>query len=210
MGRRRRAGFTLAELVVAATLTVLVTGATVAMLRSTAAARSRADTQATVQQEARAAIGALATALRNVYRFEGDEAVLEGIDNEVDGMPADRIRFFTLSRRAVRLGQPESDVRECAFFLAPADEGPLATLLRRTDPTRNPPPDGGGVVEVLARGLAGLDFQYHDGVRWRADWPADRDGLPWRCASGCAWRRPMRPRATASRAPARSGRSAGS
>jgi type II secretory pathway component PulJ len=165
-------------MIVAATLTVLVAGATVAILRSMVAVRRRVDRQMALQQEARAAVTAIASALRNAYRGGGDQAVLEGIDGWQGHRPADRIRFFTVSRQTVRPGQPESDVKECEFALSePSDESPPA-LMRRTDPTWNEQPDGGGVVERVAEGVLGLDLAYHDGTEWRGKWPKGKRGWP--------------------------------
>ena len=175
--KRRHNGFTLVELIVATTLTVLVAGSTAGILRSITAARRRVDSQATAQQELRLAVGAIATALRNSHRA-GSRVVVEGIDDWRDGMPSDRIRMFTVSRNAVRAGQPESDVMECEFGLARRPEEPNAPamLVRRIDPTRNEEPDGGGVVEPIAENVLALDFAYHDGFEWRDEWSRDTEG----------------------------------
>ena len=175
------AGFTLVELIVATTLTVLVTGSTVAILRTTSAASQRADSQFELQQQARAAVLTIATALRNAYRQTDNETALEGLDDWLDDtkqLPADRIRFITVSRKTVRFDQPESDVMECEFFLSPPTDQALPALMRRTDPTRNESPDGGGVVELVAENVLGLNFAYHDGTGWRIDWPESADSWP--------------------------------
>lgn len=164
---------------VAATVTALVTGSTVGILRTVLGAQKRVDRQAAGQQEARVAIEAIATALRNANRFgAGDEAVLEGIDAWTDKMPADRIRFFTISHGPVRWDQPESDVRECEFVLGRPNPDAPPVLMRRTDPTRNPKPDDGGVIEVVAENVVAMNLTYHDGVDWRRDWPRKRKGWP--------------------------------
>lgn len=179
---RRNSAFTLVELIAAATIAVLVAGATVAMLRSILSARRRVDGQMALQQEARAAVQAIATALRNACRGTDGQGALVGVNAHLGDMPADRVRLFTVSRRAVRPGQPESDVKECEFRLtAPgrgSAEAALPALVRRTDPTRNAEPDGGGVVEHVARNVLGLDLAYHDGVEWRKDWPEKKQGWP--------------------------------
>jgi type II secretory pathway pseudopilin PulG len=184
----RENGFTLVELIVATTVTVLVAGSTVAILRSAVSARQQADRQMALQQEARAAVLTIATALANAYRLGGDQLVLEGTDGWLGEMPADRIRFFTISREDVRPEKPESDVKECEFYLLePTDEQTgeppprslvgalgdtsLLVLVRRTDPTWNELPDEGGVVEKVAGNVLGLELAYHDGTRWRDDWP---------------------------------------
>lgn len=176
--RRQQAGLTLVELIVATTLTTLVAGSTVGILRSTAAARERAQNQLAVQQQARAAVLAIATALANADRYPDRDAVFEGLDDWLGEMPADQIRFFTVSKRKVRWGQPESDLRECKFFLTEASEQALPALMRRTDPTRNETPDEGGVLECMAENVLGLNLLYHDGMGWCEDWPQGSRGRP--------------------------------
>ncbi|MCK4850065.1 MAG: hypothetical protein KAT11_01880 [Phycisphaerae bacterium] len=176
--RQQQSGLTLVELIVATTLTTLVAGSTVGILRSTAAARNRAQTQLALQQQARAAVLAIATALANADRYPDRDALFEGLDDWLGEMPADRIRFFTLSTRKVRWGQPESNLKECEFYLAQPPDKPFALLMRRTDPTRNETPDDGGVLECIAENVLGLNFAYHDGIGWCEDWPQDTNGWP--------------------------------
>ena len=166
---------TLVEMTVAAALTALLAGSTVTLLRSMTATRTRIDRQAALQQEARAALRAITTTLRNAYRTTGDEWDIEGLPSRTAGQHADRVRLFAVSRRTLRTEQGESDVRECEFFLARASQETLPVLVRRMDPTRNPTPDTGGVAERLAGNVVALAFAYHDGQAWRGYWKsADR------------------------------------
>ncbi|MDY7011001.1 MAG: hypothetical protein SVV80_09660 [Planctomycetota bacterium] len=173
-----QSGFTLAELVVATMLTVLVTGSTVAILRSTTATRRLVNRQMSLQQETRLAVNTVATSLRNAYRSTGDQATLEGTDGWLGEMPADRVRFFTISRGTVRQDQPESDVKECEFFLHEPTDQAMPSLMQRLDPTRNKQPDGGGVVQCVAENILGLDLAYHDGRQWLDEWPEGTKGWP--------------------------------
>jgi len=167
---RFRSGFTLVELVVALTLTVLVVGATAGILRSIGGIRQRVDDQGLIRQEARVAVSAIADALANAHRSGDNLAVLEGIDDWGDGWPSDHIRLLVVRRSPVRPGEAESDVKEIEFGLS-SGEGQVPMLARRVDPTRNESPDEGGVIEKLAHGIIGLDLHYHDGTQWREDWP---------------------------------------
>lgn len=176
--RGQQSGLTLVELIVAITLTTLVAGSTVGILRSTAAARERAQGQLSVQQQGRAAVQAIATALANADRYPDRDAVFEGIDDWLGDMPADRIRFSTVSKKTVRWGQPESDLKECDFYLAQPPDKDWPVLMRRTDPTRNEAPDEGGVIECIAENILGLNLLYHDGTDWREDWEQGSGGKP--------------------------------
>jgi len=159
---------TLVELVVAMTLTVLVAGSTVAIVRGVTAARQRVDHRAAVEQDAWRAAWTIEAALRNAYRSTGDEWFLEGIQESNGDMPADRIRFFTVSGRDLRPGQPECDVKECEFALSSVEGEPQPVLMRRMDPARNDPPRGGGILERVAGGIVALEFAYHDGEHWQS------------------------------------------
>ena len=172
----RQSALTLVELIVALAVTTIVTGATVPILRGVSAARQRVDAQMTLQQEARAAVRVIATALQNACR--SDDQVLEGTDGWQGDLPSDRIRFFSISRRPVRLGEPESDLRECEFFLSQPAEDQLPVLASRIDPTRNELPDGGGVIQRVAGNVIALDFAYLDGGVWQDNWPLSLQRWP--------------------------------
>ncbi|MBB6429897.1 prepilin-type N-terminal cleavage/methylation domain-containing protein [Algisphaera agarilytica] len=168
----RSSGFTLIELLVAASLVGIVLAAGATLTYQVSQARGKVDQLARHHAEADAAIRTIATALTQQFRNTGDDdRVFVGIDDEVDGRPADSIRFFAVSNRVIRPGEPESDVHEIEFYLEPQDGEPYPALLRRTDPTRNEEPDEGGVIELVARGIGGLDFEYFDGQQWLPDWP---------------------------------------
>jgi hypothetical protein len=179
LAAKRQSGLTLTELVLAIALTTLVAGSTGAILRSVDGARERADRQMSLQQETRAAVGAIASALQSAYRGGGNEFMIEGLANRDGDFPSDRVRFFTIGEYPVRSGELESDVRECEFsLLAGPTEADLGVLMRRVDPTRNPQPDGGGVVERIAAHVLGLQLEYFDGERWRDDWPRTQQAWP--------------------------------
>ena len=176
--RVQAGGMTLVELIVAMALTTLVAGSTAGILHSTAAVKERAQIQLGMQQQARAAVLAISTALANVDRYPDRNVLFEGIDDRFGEIPADRIRFFTVSKRQIRWGQPESDIKECEFFLTEPTEQALPALMRRTDPTRNEIPDEGGVLECIAENVLGLNLLYHDGIGWVEDWPLGTRGQP--------------------------------
>jgi type II secretory pathway pseudopilin PulG len=175
-GRCPPYAFTLLELVVTLTITALIAGASAAVLRSVTAARAAADRRLDAQQDATLALNTIATALRNAYRpLDAGDDLFAGSDegSAESDLPADRVRFRCVSRRGVRPGQPESDVREVEFFLAPTRPGSPPALMRRTDPTRNDPPDGGGVLEPIASGVVGMQIEYFDGITWERYWSQD-------------------------------------
>ncbi len=176
---RPSAGFTLIELLVAASLIgmILATGATLTMQVSQS--RQRLDQLSEHHGVADAALRALVTPLQSLYRAASrDDLVFVGIDNETDGRPADSLTFLTASNRVIRPGHPESDVHEIEFSLESPGGDDRPMLMRRTDPTRNALPDGGGVLEVVARDVVSLDFEYFEAGQWLTDWPEYYGRLP--------------------------------
>ncbi|MEM9418798.1 MAG: prepilin-type N-terminal cleavage/methylation domain-containing protein [Planctomycetota bacterium] len=170
--RNRSSGFTLIELLVAASLVGIVLAAGATLTYQVSQARGKVDRLAEHHAEADAALRTIASALTQQFRNTGDDnRVFVGIDDDADGRPADSIRFFAVSNRVIRPDEPESDVHEIEFYLEPQDGEPYPALMRRTDPTRNEEPDEGGVIELIARSVGGLDFEYFDGQQWLPDWP---------------------------------------
>ncbi len=174
--RSGRAGFTLIELLITAGIVGLVVAAGSTLTFQVTEARQRLGVRSAHHAEADAALSAIADALRHNFRNPAPEAeppiLFEGLDDEFDMRPADRLRFFRASDRPVRGTSPESDVHEVEFWLQEQPEQRYPALMRRTDPTRNDQPDGGGVVDRLAVNIVALDFTYFDGERWTPDWPA--------------------------------------
>lgn len=178
IARRPNAAFTLLELVAVMAVVALVAGAGVTLMWQIAAMRQRSELVATATREAAVAMDRIAAALTNAYRpSEGDQVLFEGVDEVLDDRPADRLRLMTVSDQPVR-GGAESDVREVAFELRMREAEPLPELSVRVDPTRNVPPDGGGIREPVARQVRALDLLYFDGVQWYAEWPVTREQLP--------------------------------
>ena len=165
-------GFTLIELMVAVGLVAMVLVAMSSLTWQVTGARARVQRLSVHHAEADAALSAVVEPLRDGFRNVGEDVpVFEGTDEELDGRPADRLRFWTVSERVFRPGQAESDVHEVEFWLEAVPNSPWPALLRRTDPTRNAEPDRGGVVERVAQNVAALDVSYFDGTAWVPDWP---------------------------------------
>jgi type II secretion system protein J len=173
----RYRAFTLVELLVVLLLIVLIAGSATAFMRVVAGAREVSDNRLHGEQEATVAMRAIVTAIRNVYRPVTDNDLLfEGVIERSESLPMSRLRLRTIDRRIIRRGQPESDVHEIEFFIR--EENGRAKLMRRSDPTKNPEPDLGGVVEPLAEDVVGLDLQYLDAGKWEDRWPDALKRLP--------------------------------
>ena len=165
-------GFTLIELMIAATLVGIVLGSGATLTYQVTRAREYRQRMASHHVEADAALRALTEALPSLDRsFDPEEVLFVGEDSEENGRPADRLRLRITSNRQIRPEQPESDVHEIEFYLETPPDQELPVLIRRTDPTLNELPDGGGVVEIVARDVTSLNFEYLEDNVWASDWP---------------------------------------
>ncbi len=173
-------GFTLVELMIVSALVGLVMATASTMIWQADGARRRAERSADAWVEADSALRAISDTMANIYRptVDDTEAVFGGIDGTLNGEPSDRVRFMTVSYHTVRLGQPESDVREVEFALVQDPDEATPSLARRMDPTYNLTDDVGGVIDRLARNVVMLDIRYFDGLDWLEEWPLEYNQLP--------------------------------
>ncbi len=175
----RRAGFTLVEMMVAAGLVGIVLSAGATLTYQVTRSREQLNRLSEHHAQADAAIRTLTGTLRNQFRNVGGDAVLfVGTDEQGPRGASDVLRFHTVTDRVVREGHAGSDVHEVEFYLVPQPDRPWSVLTRRSDPTRNAPPDEGGVVEPIADRVLAFDVLYFDGSVWSVDWPMDLAAWP--------------------------------
>lgn len=98
------------------------------------------------------------------------------MDRVLGDMEADNLDFATLNYVPRRAG--EGDFCEVSYFIAKEEENGEQSLWRRRDPGPDPDPFSGGALEVVARGVAGLRFEYYDGFEWYDEWGDPED--QWR------------------------------
>lgn len=176
----RGRGFTLVEAMVAVGLVGMIGVAASGLMLQLSEARGRADRVSSYTAEANYALHAMGMAIRNCYRPQDEQVsvLFEGLDETLDGRPADRLRLQVVSHAVVRNGEPESDVREIEFSVDSVVRGEAPMLMRRIDPTLNELPDGGGVVDRVAKGVVSLDIEYFNGVTWEPEWPVILGAVP--------------------------------
>src|SRR5438552_1111909 len=154
MSRQINHAFTLVELLVVLLVTLLLVGSAATFMRAVAGARDVVENRLSGEQEAQVALRVITNTLRNAYRPVSDnDSLFVGAIEQSEPIQIGRVKFRAIERRAIRQRQPESDVHEIEFFMR--EQNGRSILMRRTDPTRNPDPDGGGVVEPLAMDVVG-------------------------------------------------------
>jgi hypothetical protein len=87
---------------------------------------------------------------------------MESEDREEDGLPADRIRFTSLSHLEPGTSPPYTDLCEIGYTLEPDPEGPGFILMRMDDPTPDGDMSSGGSTIEVGRSIGGLDFVFGD------------------------------------------------
>jgi prepilin-type N-terminal cleavage/methylation domain-containing protein len=83
-------------------------------------------------------------------------------DREIDGKPADRLDFTTLTHLAFAEGEPLTDLCEVGYFVEEDEEGDGLILYRRDDGSVDEDLTEGGHIIELARMITALNFTFED------------------------------------------------
>lgn len=162
-----REGFTLIEILITSAITVIVAGGAYGCLRAAISTQSMVNERMDNMQTARSVIRLITEDLRATTPMLGESEFL-GLDRIIKNAEGDNIDFATKNYSYSRPG--EADFCEVSYFVTSSDvEGELI-LMRRRDPTPDTKPIEGGQIEMIARGLRYLKFEYYDGVEWYDDW----------------------------------------
>lgn len=160
-------GFTLIELMISVSIGAIVLGAGYLCMSAGVESRRLVNARAEASQTARVAIDMIAADLRSAVPLSRDFEFL-GMRRAVGEADADNLDFAT--RNYTPRKQREPDYCEVSYFLTTDESSGLFTLFRRRDPTPDPQPLEGGSREEIARNVAGLRFEYYDGIDWHDEW----------------------------------------
>ncbi len=188
MTTTRHNGFTLAEVLVASTISSFIAIVAVGSLNAVSHTAQTVSRASEVNAEIRFAARMLAGDLANLYRDSNPENVkLIGASqgSETTGPPF--LAFYTVSRAKARVDQPEGDVYEVEYVLAsregdPQDvssgsEEPLV-LFRRVWPNPDKEREPRGVLTPIADNIAVFYIRFSDGQEWTGQWTEDLRTLP--------------------------------
>ena len=173
----RTPGFTLIELMLSATLMVLILAGAYVCLRAGLSAQRLIDPRLEATQSARVVLALLTADLRAACPLDPDSEFV-GIDRKLGDIEADNIDFATLNRTPRRPG--EGDYCQTSYYLDRDENGGDLVLWRRRNPRLGLDPFSGGTREELARGVRQLKFEFFDGYEWYDTWgdPNARNGAP--------------------------------
>lgn len=187
MAMSRNRAFTLAEMLVASTISAFVALTAVGALKAVGDSAERIDRVGKVTSEVRFATRMLARDLGNLYRDQDARNMrLVGASQGSEHSEISYLRFYAAGRAVARDNQPEGDIYEIEYVLGPDmnpeaatdDEAVRSILFRRLwpNPDRDRPP--GGVVTPIAENIDVFQIRFYDGQEWVNEWPEDLQSIP--------------------------------
>jgi prepilin-type N-terminal cleavage/methylation domain-containing protein len=165
-------GFTMIEVIVSTALMSVILSAGYFCFLSGTASQKIIESRREMIQSARVAMAIISADLRSAYPLS-KEKDLVGMDRILDGIHADNIDFATLNYQPRAPG--EGDFCEVSYFVRKEEVSGSFSLCRRRDPGLDPEPFSGGEVDVIARGIEGLQLTYYDGFEWFDEWGDPRN-----------------------------------
>lgn len=177
--RRRQAGMTLLEVMVAMGVFAVVGALVYGGFAQTARAKRQLEAQLDRYHEVRVAMERMVRELSMAYvsthvhispSMAGMRTIFQGKDSGF----GDRIDFTSVSHTRVYRDAKESDQNEISYFMTDAPSGDGKVLARRMQPRIDEKPDEGGRVEVLLTDVLEFELEYLDAsdFEWVKTWDA--------------------------------------
>ena len=162
-----RLAFTLIEVVISSALMALILTSAYVCLHAGLSSQKMIEPRADIIQNARVALALMTADLRNACPLSKDSDFI-GMHRMVGDADADNLDFGThhYSPRRAR----EGDFCEISYFVDKDPQTGRMSLWRRRDPTLALDPLSGGHREEIAKGIAGVRFEYSDGLDWYSTW----------------------------------------
>jgi len=171
--RRRSQGFTLIEVVISAALMSLILVAAYLCLHAGLNSQKLIEPRAEIIQNARVAMAILTADLRNACPLSKDYQFI-GMQRMIGEMEADNLDFGTHNYTPTR--PREGDFCQESFYVDQDPETGRFSLWRRRNPVIGLDALSGGSKEEIATGLAGVRFEYFDGLDWYDTWGETKPG----------------------------------
>ena len=185
-------GFTLAEVLVASTISGFVAVVAVGALNALAGSAQTVNRTTETTSEIRFAARMMARDLANFYRDPNPQnmKLLGSSEGEAaGGMPF--LTFYITGRAKARANQPEGDVYEVEYFLATREQGPEqetqrtgesseenTVLFRRVWPNPDKDRTPGGILTPIAENIGVFQVRFWDGKQWMDQWTEEMQSLP--------------------------------
>ena len=189
MRTTRNRGFTLAEVLVASTISGFVAVVAVGALKTIADSAKVVRQASETTGEIRFAARMLARDLTNLYRDPDPQNMkLVGTSQGSDsGMPGS-LTFYMAGRSKARPEQPEGDIYEVEYILGnrmeddtevTADpDAEAMVLFRRLWPNPDRETTPGGILAPIAENISGFQVLFYDGQQWGDEWTEEMRSIP--------------------------------
>lgn len=181
---RKQSGFTLAEVMIALSILALIGTLTYGVFNRTLSAREQAaritDHYHMVRQAMLRMTREISMAFITPYRDCEDPRTDTLFVGDRRGS-SHRLDFTSFGHYKTRADANESDQNEVSYFVdRDPDDNKVKALIRRYSPRIDDEPDEGGVQQVLARNVEGLELEFYDEQddRWVDEW--DSKNLDYR------------------------------
>jgi general secretion pathway protein J len=181
-------GFTLAEILIASTISSFIALAAVGALKAVTDSSQVVNLATETAGEVRFAAQMVARDLGNLYRDPDTKSMkLVGTSQESDAAGPAMLTFYATGCSKARVGQPEGDVYEVEYFLAknektePAEDKEQAekfVLFRRLWPNPDKERNPGGVLTPIAENIDVFAMRFFDGKQWVTQWPEELQSIP--------------------------------
>lgn len=180
-------GFTLAEVLVASTISGFVALVAVGALKTVADSAKVVNEATETTGELRFAARLLARDLANLYRdSEAQNMKLVGHSQGSDSGLPPSLCFYMVGRNKARAEQPEGDVYEVEYILANRQGTELTTdeesesmvLFRRLWPNPDREATPGGILAPIAENVSGFQLRFWDGQQWGDEWSEQMQAMP--------------------------------
>jgi type II secretory pathway component PulJ len=168
----RAQAFTLIEVMISGALMALILVSAYLCFNAATSTQKAIEPRVEMLQMARVALGLMAADLREACPLDKQLDLL-GMHRMLGEKTADNLDFATHNYTPRRPG--EGDFCQESFYLDQEPESGQVCLYRRRNPRLALEPMVGGSKEELARGVAGLRFEYYDGLDWYDSW-GDAEG----------------------------------
>jgi general secretion pathway protein J len=185
-------GFTLAEVLVASTISGFVAVIAVGALNAIASSAQTVNRMTETTSEIRFAAKMIARDLANLYRDPNPQNMkLIGSSQGSDKGEPPHLTFYTSGRAKARADQPEGDVYEVEYFLGIREQSPGqrkakpaasseegTVLFRRLWPNPDKDRTPGGVLTPIAENIGIFQVRFYDGKQWTDEWTEEMQSLP--------------------------------
>ena len=189
MKQTGNSGFTLAELLVASTISGFIALVAVGALNAVSHSAHVVNEASETTAEIRFAAQMIARDLANLYRDPDAENVrLIGASQGLETGGPPFLTFYTVGRAKARADQPEGDVYEVEYFLgthqgeredeATGLEEEAMVLFRRLWPNPDRERIPAGILAPIAENVGVFHIRFFDGEEWASEWPEEMRSLP--------------------------------